>query len=59
MWIVTASPYTEMQLHVSQAVLDYLAQLETCLVYRGRDGKSFVYKIPAQCHNPDEPDPKR
>ncbi len=46
-WIVTASPYTEMHLHVSQAVLDYLAQLEACRVYRGRDGKSFVYKIPA------------
>ncbi len=44
-WLVTASPYTEMQLHVSQAVLDYLAQLETWLVYRGRDDKSFVYKI--------------
>lgn len=44
-WIVTASPYTEMQLHVSHAVLEYLAQLETCRVFRGRDKKSFVYKI--------------
>lgn len=44
-WIVTASPYTEMQLHVSQAVLDYLAQLDLWRVYRGRDEKSFVYKI--------------
>lgn len=46
-WIVTASPYTEMQLHVSTEVLGYLDKLLPYLTYRGRDGKSLVYKLPA------------
>ncbi len=45
-WIVTASPYTEMQLHVSREMLAYLDQFAPNLVYRGRDGKSVVYKLP-------------
>lgn len=46
LWIVTASPYTEMQLHVSAEVLGYLDQLTPHLAYRGRDGKSLVYRLP-------------
>jgi len=46
-WIITASPNTETQLHLSAAMLNFLDTLKSDIVFTGRDKKSFVYLLPA------------
>lgn len=55
-WIITASPYTESQLHVSTAMLNFLNSLNSCLVFKGRDEKSVVYLLPEQTRRTGLPD---
>jgi len=47
-WIITASPNTENQLHLSAEMLNFLDTLKSDIVFTGRDKKSFVYLLPAQ-----------
>jgi Dolichyl-phosphate-mannose-protein mannosyltransferase len=47
-WIITASAYTESQLHVTNEMLNFLNSLNQYIVLTGRDEKSLVYLLPAQ-----------
>jgi uncharacterized membrane protein len=46
-WIITASAYTETQLHVTNEMLNFLKSLDQYVVLAGRDEKSLVYLLPA------------
>ncbi len=46
-WIITASPNTAIQLHISAEILNYLDTLKSDLAFTGRDKKSVVYLLPA------------
>lgn len=47
-WIITASPYTEADLHISPEIMDYLQINKPLAVFQGRDDKSLVYLFPAE-----------
>ena len=47
LWIISASPYYETGMHVSNEILAYLEQQQDRIVYRGRDQKSIVYYFPS------------
>ncbi len=45
-WIITASPYTEADLHISPEIMNYLQLNKQYAVFQGRDDKSLVYLFP-------------
>ncbi len=49
-WIITASPYTEAELHISGEIMDFLRARPQHVVFQGRDAKSLVYLFgPPSC----------
>lgn len=42
-WVITASPYTEAELHISVEIMDFLRHHAPHVVFQGQDGKSLVY----------------
>jgi hypothetical protein len=57
-WIITASAYTETQLHVTKEMLNFLQSLNQYVVFKGRDEKSLVYLLPDQSQQVALPDLK-
>jgi hypothetical protein len=57
-WIITASAYTETQLHVTTEMLNFLKSLSQYVVFKGRDEKSLVYLLPDQSQQIALPDLK-